>query len=72
MKSTLLVAALGLFSLAAVKAQDIPGGRLGFPLGTYLTIEGVRAEGKLKLGVNTLLVDTVNGKQLDTPVGIWI
>ena len=48
-----------------------PTGRLGHPIGTYLTIGGVRAErGK---GVsNTLLVQTVNGERLREPVGVWI
>ena len=56
---------------AITKAQDIPGGRLGYPLGTYVRIEGIRADG-FKTGVNTLLVGTVNGKKLDQPVGIWV
>lgn len=71
MKATLLVTAMMVFSLAAAKADDIPSGRLGHPLGTYLTIGGVRAE-KGKVGVNTLLVDTVNGKKLEDPIGVWI
>jgi hypothetical protein len=71
MRTLLVIAALVVSSLAAAKADDIPSGRLGYRLGTYLTIEGVRAE-TFKAGVNTLLVDTVNGKKLDTPLGIWI
>ena len=43
----------------------------GQRLGTYLTIEGVRAE-KGKVGLCTLLVHTVNGENLDKPVAIWI
>lgn len=46
-------------------------GRLGHPLGTYLTIEGMRSEHG-KTGVRTLAVETVNGKSLPEPVGIWI
>jgi RNA polymerase sigma factor (sigma-70 family) len=48
-----------------------PGGILGHQLGTYLTIEGVKAEGG-KVETNTLLVDTVNGKKLDRPVMIAV
>lgn len=51
--------------------DEIPMGRLGYKLGTYLTIEGIRAE-KGKVGVRTLLVDTINGEKIDTPIGIWI
>lgn len=48
-----------------------PVGLLGYPIGSYLTIEGVRAE-QGKVGVHTLLVDTINGHKLDKPVGLWI
>jgi len=71
MKIALLVFVL-VFGVTAVKAQEIPAGRLGHPLGTYLTVEGVRAEKGMKVGVNTLLVDTLNGKKLDIPIGIWV
>lgn len=58
--------------LLSARAEDaIPKGRLGHPLGTYLTIEGVRAEAG-KVGTQTLLVDTINGKKLDEPIGVWI
>lgn len=50
---------------------DVPIGGLGHPLGTYLTIEGVREE-EGKVGVCTLRVDTINGKKLDKPTSIWI
>jgi hypothetical protein len=50
---------------------EVPFGSLGHPLGSYLTIEGVRVE-KGKVGIRTLLVDTVNGKKLEKPVVIWI
>lgn len=51
--------------------RDIPLGKLGYPLGTYLTMEGIRME-KGKVGTRTLLVDTINGKKLPSPVPIWI
>ena len=70
MKHLILIVAF-VFGLTIAEAQDTPSGRLGHPVGTYLTIEGVRAE-KGKVGVNTLVVDTVNGKKLDTPIGVWI
>ena len=51
----------------------MPYGILGRPLGSYLTIEGVRdANPYVKVGVCTLVVDSVNGKKLDKPVGIWV
>jgi hypothetical protein len=45
-------------------------GRLGHPIGTYLTISGVRAEPREegKVGTYTLIVDTVNGFVLDSPI----
>jgi hypothetical protein len=49
----------------------IPAGRLGHALGTYLTIEGIRLE-KGKVGTRSLQVDTVNGRRLPEPMGIWI
>ena len=59
--------------IGLAEAQDIPDGGLGHPLGTYLTIEGVRAPQQyMSDTVNTLLVDTVNGKKLDTPVRICV
>jgi len=59
--------------IGLAEAQDIPDGGLGHPLGTYLTIEGVRAPQQYMTDtVNTLLVDTVNGKKLDTPGRIWV
>jgi len=65
MKASILIFAF-VFFITAAKAQDIPDGRLGHPLGTYLTIEGVRAPQQyMSDTVNTLLVDTVNGKKLE-------
>jgi hypothetical protein len=64
---------LALAGTSKSDAEVIPRGSLGHRLGKYLTIEGVRAEADQgKVGVNTLLVDTVNGKKLDTPVGVWV
>ena len=71
MKGAILFTALLILSLAASKADDIPTGRLGHRLGTYLTIEGVRSE-QGKSGVRTLFVGAVNGKKLDTPIDIWV
>jgi len=71
MRTLAALAMLCSLQFTAYADNDIPQGRLGHPLGTYLTIEGVRAETG-KVGVQTLLVDTINGKKLDQPVGIWI
>ncbi len=49
----------------------MPGGRLGYPLGKYVTIEGVRAE-QGKVGVRTLLVDRINGQEVSPAIGVWI
>ena len=46
-------------------------GKLGYPIGSYLTIEGKRINA-IKTGVSTLVVFKVNGKKLKEPVGIWI
>ncbi len=58
-----------LFCLTPAWAEEMLTGRLGYPLGTYLTVEGIREE-KGKVGTNTLLVEDVNVKKLDTPVSI--
>jgi len=50
----------------------IPMGLLGYPLGTYLTIEGVRADILSKKAGYSLLVDMINGKKLETPVGVRV
>lgn len=68
-KSGLMI--LCVFLLSGHAHGSVPEGRLGHPLGTYLTIEGVRAETG-KVGTNTLLVDTVNGETLDRPIGISV
>jgi len=69
MKTSLLL--LFVLAVSLAKAQDVPAGRLGFPLGTYLRIEGVRVDGP-KYGGRTLLVDSINGKKLDTPIDVGI
>ena len=48
-----------------------PVGRLGYRIGTYLTIEGVREE-EGKVGISTLLVDSIKGSKLGKPVAIWL
>ena len=48
-----------------------PQGRLGHLLGTFLKIEGVRAE-KGKVGDQHLIVDRVNETELPNPEVIWI
>lgn len=48
-----------------------PEGRLGYRIGTYLQIEGVRSE-QGKSGNSTLLVDRVNGKAIEPPTPIWL
>jgi len=48
-----------------------PTGRLGHPIGSYLTIEGHRS-GKVK-NPNSYVIDTVNGVKLEKPVRhVWI
>ena len=51
--------------------EDLHQGHLGHPLGTYLTIRGVR-DTSGKSGASTLRVDKVNGVALDPPVSMWI
>lgn len=48
-----------------------PVGVLGYQIGSYLKIEGVRDD-KFKASVHTLVVDTINGYKLDKPVGMSI
>ena len=55
----------------AVTQPDAPIGRLGYPIGTYLTIEGVRAE-QGKVGVRTLLVEKIGERRLASPTQVWI
>lgn len=53
------------------EGAEIPEGKLGYPLGKYLKVQGMRAE-KGEVGVNTLIIDTVDGKKLKEPVRLWI
>lgn len=46
-------------------------GSLGFPFGTYHTIEGWRCDTG-KVGTRTLIVDTIDGKPLEKNIHIWI
>ncbi len=47
-----------------------PMGRLGHPIGSYLTIEGYRNDkGK---NPNDYVIDKVNGAKLDRPVIVWV
>ncbi|MDO9542185.1 MAG: hypothetical protein Q7J98_07675 [Kiritimatiellia bacterium] len=52
-------------------ALEYPMGNLGYRVGTYLQIEGVREENG-KAGTQTLRVDTINGEKISTLVSIWI
>ena len=59
----------------AIAPRDLPAGKLGYRLGTYLTIEGSRWAPDLSVKVDTvraLLVDTVNGKKLDSPLTVQL
>jgi hypothetical protein len=58
--------------IAPANAQEVPAGRLGYPLGTYLKIEGVKMVDGVKTGGRTLLVDMVNGKKLAEPTGVGV
>jgi len=53
------------------RRPSIPDGRLGYPIGTYLRLEGTRLESG-KVGERTLLVDRINGAELSPPIGIWV
>jgi hypothetical protein len=52
-------------------AGEYPLGRLGYPVGTYVQIEGFREEHG-KVGAHTMAVDTVSGEKLSEPISIWI
>ncbi len=71
MKAFLLLI-LTLVNLSVARAQnDVPLGKLGLPLGTYLTVEGHAAKAGFKVNpTSTLVVDTVNGKRLEQPVAV--
>lgn len=53
------------------KGPRQPGGKLSNQLGVYRTIEGVRFVGG-KVETGTLLVETVDGTKLDTPIPLLI
>lgn len=55
----------------ALVGDTLPAGRLGHPIGTYLQIEGVRAE-QGKVDDHTLLVDRLGGSPLSPPTAISI
>lgn len=68
------------FSTCVAKPPHAPGERpsvaapvgiLGYTIGTYLTIQGVREEHGT-LGRQSFLVDKIGDYRLDKPVGIWI
>jgi len=55
------------------KETIMPMGHLGYPLGTYLTIEGVTTNlDKARTQIEALIVDKINETKLITPTGIWI
>jgi len=55
----------------ALPEDTLPAGRLGHPIGTYLQLEGVRAETG-KVGDQTLSVERVGERSLSPPSEIWI
>jgi len=57
--------------LSTQPSPSFPNGILAHPLGTFLVIEGIREE-EGKVGVQTLAVDTINGRTLPNPINIWI
>lgn len=73
MRRILLILALLGISTLGKASDEVPLGKLGLPLGKYLTVEGEAAKPGLKVNPTcTLVVDTVNGKRLKEPVDIWI
>lgn len=65
------VIAAGCSSLSPAGTTVAPMGILGPRIGTYLRIEGVRAEHG-KVGSHSLLVQKVGDVMLPTPVCIWV
>ena len=71
----LIVGSLGWCRIAAsqevppTEGVGIPRGRLGLPLGTYMTIEGIKSEAP-KSGTYILFVDTLDGKKLEKSVSV--
>ena len=76
----LLVVSLMFTAVAYADERVIPPGRLGFPVGTYLVIEGTRSstlEGARVTAIKsdplyTLSVDRVNGQKRERPILIEI
>ena len=70
---------LALFGFVALACAEVrppvgdalPDGWLGHPIGTFLEIEGVRAE-QGKVDDHTLLVDRIGGSPLSPPTAISI
>ena len=54
-----------------IYGTPVPMGKLGYPIGTFLRIEGIRAESG-KVGANSLTVEKVNGIMLAKPPCIWV
>ena len=72
MKKLILITAFCSIAIPNI-AQEIPAGKLGYPLGTYLTVEGVAAKPGFKVNPTcTLSVDTVNGEHLYKPITIVV
>ena len=73
MKTFLLIVVTFISAGVAQAQSDVPPGKLGFPLGTYLTVEGEAAKAGFKVNPTcTLIVDTVNGKRLNQPAAIVV
>jgi hypothetical protein len=71
--SKTLVSVLLVVAASVGWTGDIPDGKLGFALGTYLTIQGKAHKGGPKVNpTSTLVVDTVNGKGLEHPSAVII
>lgn len=58
--------------IPTINDGDVPIGHLGFPMGTYLTIEGVVVHRVALRSETYVKVDTVNGRRLPEPRGIWV
>jgi hypothetical protein len=58
--------------VAIHQETGVPTGKLGFALGTYLTVEGEAAAPGAKVNPRTLVVDTVDGERLDRPVAVIV
>ena len=79
MRQRVLTISVLLASAAALAACTQPKppaprsiGELGAPLGTYMTVEGVRVPDPSKADELLIQVDTVNGKKRDIPLTIAV